>query len=1128
MKPDKETLDSNGCNSQTKEAGAVSNSRVPLALNNQKAANSTDFCSNAGSSICMMTQDIASKSVDDSFSSTQCYTPNSKAHLRGKISSMMKKISCTKNEPLVGQITQQLRASGNRMQSSGDNTLTQRQRDLRNFIAKQRNRRVAEEEKENCTEQEEMKRCKTPQTLPAPRLLDSGDSTDLLKLITIGVTEDMKETHDGRERRQFQKSLVGTNILCQSHSHNTDVNIGDLSENDESSSIILGRKSHAPAIKGYDVSSLPILYLDNIQQSLWLDFGDERSNMVGSSRSLQFQLQAPQSLNESSSSSSSSTSSSSSSSVYVDCRFLKVERFPVGKGLTLNILDPCEGKEEEESSDPGLFSIDSGKSRKLMLTWQPMESGGMHEIIYLKLQGGQIRIIAHGKARTVKKRKIIKARDKVLNDEVIQIQEQHVAIREDSSTFSKTNKNLSLGFDSYLNKANLPKTIIKKSTSPTQSAKSSLQRRITRTQSPPATSFKPNTFPNKVKSTSPTQSAKSSLQRRITRTRSLLATSSKPNTFPNKVIISSSTKGSTSMRSMDNDTFVDKQCNTYKEYLNFLFQHKDAMRETDAMLELDIVRPRERQTLRTLLLQRQGAHVRQMAINFYRGPKMLPIRNSIALDVDNKRMFIRTDPYVLANVNLRSRLVSLLLSYSIPWLRLGLETIFGEVITANLSSKPVGSESETQGLSGMKRRGPKKTTTKALLKKIIIERVLSDPDAKMKYSRGKCMMPSGKFEVMYKEELGRNVLKRILLLVVFLDHAKMEGIINPSPCLFDKNGMAKSSKSLLAILCKDYIHGIGNLSKHLALIGISLSYTQSHMEELDFSISNIAMDLRDGTRLAKLAEILGGDSKSSILKKLRLPAVSRLQKVHNIRTALLALSNLSISNSIEFVEPDHILDDHRPQVLQFLWSIISHFNLSNLLDTVKLKEGIAAVHSANNRTSSEYKKNRNDIQNGDDEETDGLCNLLLQWCRAVCWSYGIVVSDFSKSFSDGKVLCCLVNFYHPSILRRDDILPTSLDMFHCGMNVDTIKNDPHLQEQYRQVLENERHNWTLAKSSMKEIGGIPHILPILDSTAIPDERSTIISIAYLCSRLLESTAEILSITIIQRAFRKYQHKNFLN
>jgi len=182
------------------------------------------------------------------------------------------------------------------MHSSGVNTLTERQHDLRSFITKQRSSKVTEEEKESDIEYEEMGGYEIPQTLTVPRLLDNGNSTDLLKSMTIGVT--MKENHDEGERSQSQKSLVGRDILCELQSHDTDVNIGQLLENDEASSPILGRKVYARITEECNAASLPILYLDSIEQSLWLDFGDERSNMVGSSRSLQFQSHAPDSLYE--------------------------------------------------------------------------------------------------------------------------------------------------------------------------------------------------------------------------------------------------------------------------------------------------------------------------------------------------------------------------------------------------------------------------------------------------------------------------------------------------------------------------------------------------------------------------------------------------------------------------------------------------------------------------------------------------------------------------------------------------------------------------------------------------------------------------------------------------------------
>ena len=134
---------------------------------------------------------------------------------------------------------------------------------------------------------------------------------------------------------------------------------------------------------------------------------------------------------------------------------------------------------------------------------------------------------------------------------------------------------------------------------------------------------------------------------------------------------STSSFSSIRARSGCNDAWADRQCSTYQGWLNFLFRHRDGMPEADSLLELDSAPPHEQHTLRILLLQRQGAHTRQLAISFYRGPEMLAIRKAIDMDVDSKRLCFRTDPYVLANVSLRSRLISILLSYSVPWLRLG-------------------------------------------------------------------------------------------------------------------------------------------------------------------------------------------------------------------------------------------------------------------------------------------------------------------------------------------------------------------------------------------------------------------------------------------------------------------------
>jgi len=48
----------------------------------------------------------------------------------------------------------------------------------------------------------------------------------------------------------------------------------------------------------------------------------------------------------------------------------------------------------------------------------------------------------------------------------------------------------------------------------------------------------------------------------------------------------------------------------------------------------------------------------------------------------------------------------------------------------------------------------------------------------------------------------------------------------------------------------------GDIVKHLMSIGLNLCYEQTFLEEFDYKISSIATDLRDGVRLAKLADLL--------------------------------------------------------------------------------------------------------------------------------------------------------------------------------------------------------------------------------------------------------------------------------
>merc|ERR1712227_246764 len=97
----------------------------------------------------------------------------------------------------------------------------------------------------------------------------------------------------------------------------------------------------------------------------------------------------------------------------------------------------------------------------------------------------------------------------------------------------------------------------------------------------------------------------------------------------------------------------------------------------------------------------------------------------------------------------------------------------------------------------------------------------------------------------------------------------------------------KSSRELLLQFAKDYLAGEGDITKHLAYMDYVVFHKQTKLDEFDFAVTSIKTDLRCGVRLARVAELLAGTD--DVMKLLRVPSVSRMQKVHNVDLALKAL-----------------------------------------------------------------------------------------------------------------------------------------------------------------------------------------------------------------------------------------------
>jgi abnormal spindle-like microcephaly-associated protein len=402
---------------------------------------------------------------------------------------------------------------------------------------------------------------------------------------------------------------------------------------------------------------------------------------------------------------------------------------------------------------------------------------------------------------------------------------------------------------------------------------------------------------------------------------------------------------------------------------------------------------------------------------------------------------------------------------------------------------------------------------RSILKSFIVNCVLSDSVVLAKYTKGRCKVPSGKFEIQYRQEMRVLVLYRLMILLIFLDRAKEAHILDKVPRLFTKGSAVKSSRAALQVFCRDFLSAEGDFIKHLNRIGIRVSYEQKPVDELEYDVTNLAVDLRDGVRLTRMTEILTGAPTKTLMTSLRLPAVSRLQKLHNVGVTISTLKDFGVAITND-VNSHHIVDGHREMVLKLMWAVISHSCMKTLLQGNQVKEEIRNVRRSNRarrRMEGLFALSPKGAINEHfptyESTEEVLKSLLFGWCQAVCSCFGMHLADFTTSFADGKALCYLIHYYHPSAIRLEEILPTSSD--------EAADLSP------QQALANERTNSAMAGSRVSELGGIPKMLPITDTENPPDEKSMLLCLSYLCSRLMESSKEIFASILIQACYRKY-------
>ncbi|MGH0160863.1 UNVERIFIED_CONTAM: hypothetical protein FKN15_072276 [Acipenser sinensis] len=485
--------------------------------------------------------------------------------------------------------------------------------------------------------------------------------------------------------------------------------------------------------------------------------------------------------------------------------------------------------------------------------------------------------------------------------------------------------------------------------------------------------------------------------------------------------------------------------------------------------------------------------LRRAACRLFASEDMVKAIRRLEIEIEARRLLVRKDRHLWKDIGERQKVLNWLLSYNPLWLRIGLETVFGELVSLESNSDVMG------------------------LAMFILSRLLWNPDIAAEYRHPK--VPH-LYRDGHEEALSRFTLKKLLLLVCFLDRAKQSRIIEHDPCLF----------------CLD-------------------SEFKTPLDEFNFAVRNLATDLRCGVRLVRIMELF--TQNWSLSSKLRVPAISRLQKMHNVEVALQVLSARGVKLNDEHgskIDSRDIVDGHREKTLTLLWRIIFTFQIEILLDEEQLREEISFLKRAwtTHQKLASLRSNGVPVDKKKDCSVDldysTKVKLLMDWVNAVCAFHNIKVENFTVSFSDGRVLCYLIHHYHPCYLALNSIGQNTTQTVECGqrgtvgLNSSASDSDDSSLDiwtgstnstittpvLFKELLESEKRNFQLVNTAVANLGGVPAMISHLDmSNTIPSEKVVTCYLSFLCARLLDLRKEARAARVIQATWRKYRLKKEL-
>ncbi|KAL7731090.1 hypothetical protein ACLKA6_014296 [Drosophila palustris] len=307
--------------------------------------------------------------------------------------------------------------------------------------------------------------------------------------------------------------------------------------------------------------------------------------------------------------------------------------------------------------------------------------------------------------------------------------------------------------------------------------------------------------------------------------------------------------------------------------------------------ELSLAPTKEAQSMNYLTTFRLET-LRRAAVELFFSEEMRLPCSKVAVYVQKQALRIRSDRNLHLDVVMQRTILELLLCFNPLWLRLGLEVVFGEKLHLNSNRDIVG------------------------LSTFILNRLFRNKFEEQKFSKAYTLTEE------YAETIKKHTLQKILFLLLFLDQAKQRRIIKHNPCLFVKKSPHKETKDILLRFSSELIANLGDITRELRRMGYVLQHKQTYLDEFDYAFSNLAVDLRDGVRLTRVMEVIL--LRDDLTQQLRVPAISRLQRIFNVKLALGALQNADFQLGGDISAAD-IVDGYREKTLSLLWQLCYKF-----------------------------------------------------------------------------------------------------------------------------------------------------------------------------------------------------------